>query len=267
MKPNRLLLKLRDAEKKNEKIFSAFLTLGYPNLKTTEKLLNAFERTGVDTIELGFPFSDPLADGPTIQFSSQKALDGGISLDKAFHLVRRLRQRGNQLPIIFFTYFNPVLHYGIKRFIRSAKSSGYDGLLIPDLPPEEEKELTRECHRQRFPQIYLIAPTTRKQRAVQIARASQGFIYYVSLRGVTGARRFLPSDLKRHLRELKRVTSKPFLVGFGVSRPQQAAEVAKMCQGVIVGSAIIDQIRKAKGKTAPVVRFVSQMVKAVKAGR
>ena len=198
---NRLLEKIREVKKAQSKLFCAFLTIGYPNLKITENLLNECEKEGVDIVELGFPFSDPLADGPTIQFSSERALEKGIRLKDALQLVRRLRQKGNQVPIIFFTYLNPILQYGFRRFIRDAKESGFDGLLVPDLPPEEEKGLQKECHRQGFPQVYLMAPTTEKKRAASIARSSQGFIYYVSLRGVTGARRSLPSDVRRHLRE------------------------------------------------------------------
>lgn len=252
------------AQQKGQKVFTAFLTLGYPNLKTTERLIEASDAMGVDCVELGFPFSDPLADGPTIQFSSQWALDRGVQIKDAFSLVRKIRQKGYKIPIVFFTYFNPVLHYGIRRFVTKAVQSGFDALLVPDLPPEEEKDLNRACRQQGLAQVYLVAPTTKLKRAVRIIKASEGFVYYVSLRGVTGARRALPGELRAHLKILQKKTHKPILVGFGVSTPKQASAIARMSQGVIVGSAIIDQIRRSKGKIQPVIQYLRRMVQALK---
>ena len=247
-----------------QKLFCAFLTLGYPSLKATEELIKQFEKSGVDIIELGFPFSDPLADGPTIQYSSEQAIKSGVKIHHAFEMVARLRKQGCQVPILFFTYLNPIYHFGLKNFARKAAQSGFDGVIVPDLPPEEEPEFSKECSRLDIAQVFLVAPTTAPDRALMIARASRGFIYYVSLRGVTGARKSVAVDLKKNLAQLKRFTNKPVLIGFGVSSPEQAKKLSGMSQGVIVGSAIVDILRKSGGKTGPAVKFVQSMVQAVK---
>jgi tryptophan synthase alpha chain len=261
---NRLQLKIQKSKKHGEKLFCAFLTLGYPSVSATGKLIQAFERTGVDIIELGFPFSDPLADGPTIQYSSEHALAKGVRIQDAFQLVQSLRLRGLSVPILFFTYLNPIYHYGLKRFVTDARQAGFDGIIVPDLPPEEEKGFQKECQSQNLSQIFLIAPTTLKKRMRILAGRSNGFIYYVSLRGVTGARKSLPEDLRGNLKQLAGMTKKPVLIGFGVSSPDQGRILSRMCQGVIVGSAIIEKLRSSKGRLAPTVRFVGQMVRAVK---
>lgn len=260
---NRLEIATRQTPGK-KKIFCAFLTLGYPNVKTTKALILEFEALGVDIIELGFPFSDPMADGPTIQFSSERALEKGARLKHAFDLVAELRREGCKVPIVFFTYLNPVYSLGLKNFANKAKSSGFDGVIIPDLPPEEEKEFSKECRRINLSQVFLIAPTTRPERAVKIAKACGGFIYYVSLRGVTGARKAVASDVAENLKSLKKITKKPLLIGFGVSSPEQARDLSSISSGVIVGSAIVESIRKSGGKVKPVVKFVKSLVSAVK---
>lgn len=261
---NRLMLITQEAQRKKTKLFCAFLTLGFPNLKATERLILEFEKAGVDIVELGFPFSDPMADGPTIQYSSEQALKKGVILKDAFRLVARLRKKGCQIPILLFTYLNPIFHYGVKRMVVRARQSGFDGLIIPDAPPEEEPKLTEACRKAGLARVFLVAPTTGKKRAAFIARRSEGFLYYVSLRGVTGARKALPSDIQKNLRSLKRVAHQPVLIGFGVSSPQQSRRLGAMGEGVIVGSAIVDQLRKSGGKTGPAVSFVRQMVLALK---
>lgn len=247
-----------------QKLFCAFLTLGFPDLKATEKLILEFEKAGVDIIELGFPFSDPLADGPTIQYSSERAIEKGVNVEDAFELVSRLRKKGCEVPILFFTYLNPIYHFGLKAFAARAAKAGFDGVIIPDLPPEEEPAFSKECNKLGLAQVFLVAPTTRPKRAAMIAARSQGFIYYVSLRGVTGARKSVASDVEKNIKQLKRMTNKPVLIGFGVSSPEQAKKLSRISQGVIVGSAIVDALRKAGGKTGPAVKFVEQMVRAVK---
>ncbi len=249
---------------KKQKIFCAFLTLGYPNLAATEKLVEQFEKAGADIIELGFPFSDPMADGPTIQYSSEQALKHGVKVKDAFNLVTRLRKRGVKVPIIFFTYLNPIFHYGLKRFVQDAKRSGFDGVLVPDLPPNEESGFEADCRKAGLANIFLVAPTSQADRVKMIARHSEGFIYYVSLRGVTGARKALASDIKASIAQLKKVTTKPVLIGFGVSTPEQAKNLSRQSQGVIVGSAIVDVLRKSNGRIEPAIAFVKKMVKAVK---
>ncbi len=261
---NRLLQKMADLKRKKEKAFCAFLTAGYPSLEKTAAYAAGFEQSGVDILELGYPFSDPLADGPTIQFSSQQALDQGIGVERVLKMLAGLRRRGLALPVIFFSYYNPILSYGPARFVKAAVKAGFDGVLVPDLPPEEEAAFGRECRKHGLCRIFLIAPTTARPRAKALAAASEGFIYYVSLRGVTGARSKIPADIHTHLAVLKKTTKKPVLIGFGVSTPQQARDLSGLSHGVIVGSAIVQEIRKAKGRTAPVLNYIRRMVRAVK---
>lgn len=257
---NLLSVKINEAKRKKRKLFCVFLTLGYPNIAATERLILSSEKAGVDIIELGFPFSDPLADGPTIQYSSEQALKKHVSLKDAFALVSRLRKKGCRIPILFFGYFNPVFSYGCKDFARDARSAGMDGLIIPDLPPEEELEFQKACRKQNLHIVQLVAPTTADKRAKMLVGKSQGFIYYVSLRGVTGARKALPSDLKAHLSKLKRMTSKPVLAGFGISTPDQARAISRMSDGVIVGSAVIEHL---KHGVPAAESFIEKMARAV----
>ncbi len=257
---NLLTVKINEAQKKKQKLFCVFLTLGYPGIAATERLILSSEKAGADIIELGFPFSDPLADGPTIQYSSEQALKKHVTIKDAFAVVRRLRQKGSKIPILFFGYFNPVFSYGGKDFARDARSAGLDGLIIPDLPPEEETEFQKACRKQRLQFVQLVAPTTADKRAKMLARKSQGFVYYVSLRGVTGARKALPANLKAHLAKLKRMTAKPVLAGFGISTPEQARAISRMSDGVIVGSAVIEHLKRG---VPAAERFIEKMAHAV----
>ena len=257
---NKLDGKIKIARREKRKLFCIFLTLGYPSLAATERLILSSEKAGVDIIELGFPFSDPLADGPTIQYSSEQAIKKHVSIKDAFALVRRLRQKGSKMPVVFFGYFNPVFSYGGKRFASDARSAGLDGLIIPDLPPEEELEFQKECRKQKLHFVQLVAPTTADSRAKMLVGKSQGFVYYVSLKGVTGARKALPEDLKAHLMKLKRMTSKPVLAGFGISTPDQAKDISRMADGVIVGSAVIAHLKQG---VPAAERFILKMSRAV----
>jgi tryptophan synthase alpha chain len=264
MRENRLESGIRDAQKKGKKIFCAFLTAGYPAIEKTRRMVLEFERAGVDVIELGFLFSDPLADGPTIQYSSQFALERGVSPKDVLRLARDLRRTGVKIPMVVFSYLNPVFRYGVEAFMRDAGKAGFDGVIIPDLPPEGEPSLNRACRKYGLKQIFLVAPTTPGKRAIFLARKSQGFVYYVSTRGVTGARKSVPADIRTAVGEIHRRTGKSVLIGFGVSSPEQAKQLSGMSQGVIVGSAIIDRIRRANGKIEPAVRYVKSMVRAVR---
>lgn len=257
---NLLSEKIKQAKQQKRKLFCVFLTLGYPSIAATERLILSSEKAGVDIIELGFPFSDPLADGPTIQYSSEQALKKHVTIKDAFALVRRLRQKGSKIPVVFFGYINPVLSYGLKDFARDARAAGLDGLIIPDLPPEEEVEFQKSCRKQRLDFIQLVAPTTADKRAKMLVGKSQGFVYYVSLRGVTGARKAIPADLRVHLAKLKRMTSKPVLAGFGISTPDQAQAISKMSDGVIVGSAVIEHLKRG---VPTAERFIQTMSQAV----
>lgn len=257
---NRLNQKIKETRRTGRKLFCVFLTFGYPSVKATGRLILSAEKSGVDVIELGFPFSDPLADGPTIQRSSEQALKKGVTIKGALDLVAGLRKKGCKVPIVFFGYLNPVFSYGEKAFARDAREAGFDGAIIPDLPPEEEKKFQVECGRKKLHLIDLVAPTTPAGRAKMLAAKSRGFIYYVSLRGVTGARRALPTDLAPRLKKLRRMTKKPVLVGFGVSTPEQARGIARIADGVIVGSAVINELKKS---VPAAERFIGRMSKAV----
>ncbi len=230
--------------RKKEKALIAYLTAGYPTPATLLPLVRACERAGVDLVELGVPFSDPLADGPTIQAASQKALERGMTPARVLTEVRRMRRRGIRIPLLLMTYYNPIHHYGLESFCRDAARAGADGLIVPDLPPEEAQELQTAARARKLDLVFLAAPTSPKDRLRRIARASRGFVYYVSLTGVTGARRALPPELRRDVAVLKKMTALPVCVGFGISRPEQVRQVLETADGAIVGSALIDVITR-----------------------
>lgn len=264
MKKNRITQVLSQASGSGRKLFCAFLTLGYPNLSFTKRLIQEMETAGVDLVELGFPFSDPLADGPVIQKASEHALKKKVSLNDAFRLARELRKDGCGIPLIFFSYYNPILHYGPKRFAADLRKNGFDGIICPDLPPDEDVFFAAAVKNQGLNNIYLTAPTTEAGRLKMIASKSSGFIYYVSLKGVTGMRKALSSDLKSQIARIKKVTSKPVLIGFGVSTPAHAAKACAVSDGVIVGSAIVNKIEQSQGSLPQVARFIRLMADTVK---
>ena len=244
---NRIDQKFRELKAKKQKALIIYLTCGYPDLKTTEKLVLELESRGADIIELGVPFSDPLADGPVIQESSAYALKKGINPKRIFSLVRSLR-KNTQIPICLMGYYNPVLSFGPVKFVQEALKSGVDGIIIPDLPPEEDRELVSLSKERGLKTIFFLSPTSSKERMRYIAQVSSGFIYYVSLTGVTGARQNLPSDLKENIRIIKSYTKKPVCVGFGISRPEHIAGVFRITDGAIVGSALIKLIHDNLGQ-------------------
>jgi tryptophan synthase alpha chain len=263
---NRIDKKFRGLKRKGEKAFIVYITSGDPSLKLTGKLVLELDKRGADMIELGVPFSDPMADGPTIQAASERALANGVNIKKIFTLVKKLR-RSTDIPIAFMTYYNPVYRYGVKKFVRDAAASGVDGVIVPDLPPEEAGELLARSKKEGFDNIFLLSPTSSRGRIKTVGRASKGFIYYVSLTGVTGARRQLPSEIVRNVKNIKKITGKPVCVGFGVSTPAQAKAIARISDGVIVGSAVIKVIEKNIGKkdlVAKAGRFAGSLAKAVK---
>ncbi|MFH1238521.1 MAG: tryptophan synthase subunit alpha [bacterium] len=260
---NRIEAKFRTLKKDRRKALITFITSGYPDLNTTGKLVLEMEKQGADIIELGVPFSDPLADGPTIQEASQKALANKITLGKILNFVKGLRQK-TDIPLALMTYYNPVYKFGLAKFVRQALKCGVDGVIIPDLPPEEAGKLN--SIRGNLAVIYFLSPTSSPARMKIVAGASHGFIYYVSLTGVTGVRRRLAADLKNRLRQIKKLTSTPVAVGFGISTPLQAREVAAQADAIIVGSAIIDVIRRytAKGQAVEKTgKFVRSLRKAI----
>lgn len=233
-------------KKADDKIMSLFLTAGYPDLDSTVKLISGFEKNGADLIELGMPFSDPLADGPTIQHSSEVAIQNGISIDKIFEMVKEVRLNSG-IPIILMGYINPILRYGVSKFCNEASSAGVDGLIIPDLPVEESAILEADTRSAGLKLIYLVAPNTRDERMQLIDRKSEGFVYCVSVTGVTGAREgdeVAKSVSKFIDRVKKNIKKNPKLVGFGIKSHEDARVIAAEVDGFIVGSALIDEIRK-----------------------
>lgn len=251
-----------DLKKSEKKAFIAFITAGYPDLNATKKLILAFDRIGVDLIELGVPFSDPLADGPVIQEASQYALKNKVNLTRIMEAVKEVRPKVS-LPICLMTYYNPVFCFGEERFAARASRCGVDGVIIPDLPPEEGAGLSVFLKNNQVDNISFIAPTSSTARMRYIARISRGFIYYVSLTGVTGERAGLPKDMIGNIRKIKRLTDKPVCVGFGVSNNRQVREVQKVADGVIVGSAIVRKIKDNIGKS-DLVDKVSGFVRQLK---
>jgi tryptophan synthase alpha chain len=222
-----------------------YITVGYPTVETTLKVVPLFASTGCDIVELGIPFSDPLADGVTIQRASYEALRHGVTPTVCFEVAQELRQRV-KIPLVFMTYYNPVLKFGLEQFCSACISAGIDGLIIPDLPPEEGKELEKSTKRHGLDLIYLLSPASTEERIRLVTSRSSGFIYLVSLTGVTGARNKLPEELESFVASVRKRTEKPLCVGFGISTPEQAQRVAKVADGVIVGSRIIQLLDKDK---------------------
>ena len=222
-----------------------YITVGYPTVETTLKVVPLFAGSGCDIIELGIPFSDPLADGATIQQASYEALRQGVTPRVCFEVAQELRRRVN-IPLVFMTYYNPVLKFGLGQFCSKCAEVGIDGLIIPDLPPEEGKELEKSTKRHGLTLVYLLSPASTKERIRLVAGRASGFIYLVSLTGVTGARDKLPEELESFVAKVRKRTEKPLCVGFGVSTTEQARRVAKVADGVIVGSRIIQLLNEDK---------------------
>lgn len=265
---NRIEEKFRQLTRRGKKAFLAYLTAGDPNLSATERLILALDGgAGVDVIEIGVPFSDPLADGKTIQAASQRALLKHVTLDNIFALVKRVRGR-SEVPIALMTYYNPVFHYGEARFLAKAKLAGVDGVIIPDLPPEEASSFRREARKNNIVTVFFLAPTTTTERMKKIVKASSGFIYYVSVTGITGTSQAIGFDaIKKHIGTAKRLTKQPICVGFGISTPEQVRRIAGVADGVIVGSEIIRQIQANKNSpqmVARVTRAVARLTKVLK---
>ncbi|MFA5113400.1 MAG: tryptophan synthase subunit alpha [Candidatus Margulisiibacteriota bacterium] len=239
------------------KALITYITAGDPSLAVTEKLVFDLVKAGADIIELGIPFSDPLADGPVIQASHQRALKKNVSLAEVFKLVGRVRKRSS-IPLCFMLAYNLIAQYGEQKFYDDCARFGVNGAIVPDLPPEESRVAG---HGSRVDEIYLIAPTSTEKRIKLAAEKSSGFVYLVSVAGITGKRQALAADLGALVAKVKRFTKLPVAVGFGISTPAQAKEAAKVADGVIVGSAIVDLI--AKGKRPAAVKFVASLRKAI----
>ncbi len=256
---SRIRDRFRELKRAGKKAFIAYIMAGDPDLGWTAESVLLLERCGVDIIELGVPFSDPVADGPTIQHAAERALRAGVTLTKVLGLVRELREK-TEIPIVLMTYYNPVLRYGLERFARDAVRAGVDGVIIPDLPPEEAKELIREAKATGLDTIFLIAPTSTEDRIKTITRASTGFVYYVSMTGITGSHLTLDAQFREHISRVREATDKPIAVGFGVSRPEDAREVASVADGVIVGSAIVKKFYEHPDSAE---RFIKELREAI----
>ena len=243
----------------NGKAFIPFLTCGDPSLEVTEQLIYAMEEAGADLIELGIPFSDPTAEGPVIQAANVRALSGGVTTDKIFDMVKRLRQN-TKIPMVFMTYANVVFSYGTERFIQKAASLSMDGLILPDVPFEEKEEFDSVCKKYGLDLISLIAPTSH-ERITQIAKEAEGFVYCVSSLGVTGMRSAITTDIGAMVQLVKAAKDIPCAVGFGISTPEQAAAMAAKSDGAIVGSAIVKLCGQYKEACVP---YVKEYVKSMK---
>ena len=245
------------------KAFIPFITCGYPDLETTEKIVYAMVDAGADLIELGIPFSDPTAEGPVIQGANLRALTGGVTTDKIFDMVKEIRQN-TKIPLVFMTYANVVFSYGTERFLEKAKNVGMDGLILPDVPFEEKEEFDIVCKKYGIDLISLIAPTSH-DRIRMIAKEASGFVYCVSSLGVTGTRSSITTDIGAMVKLVKEENDIPCAVGFGISTPEQAAKMCQSADGAIVGSAIVKLCEKYGKDCAPyVAEYVKSMVEACK---
>jgi len=239
-----------------------YFPLGYPDLETSINVIEALAKNGADLIEVGLSFSDPLADGPVIQQATQVALEKGITVKKSLAAVAELRNRGVTIPLILMGYFNPMLSYGLEKFIHDAREAGADGFIIPDLPMEEAEEF--QSINGELPLIQMLAPTSPDERMEMIARHAKGFIYLVSVTGVTGARTVISDGLGNLIQRVREHTSVPVCVGFGIGTPEQAAQVGALADGVIVGSACVKEIGGSEKPVDAAKKFAAEFSKALR---
>jgi tryptophan synthase alpha chain len=230
-------------KKDGGKAFIPYIMAGDPSFETTKETVLMLEQCGADIVELGVPFSDPLADGPTIQRAAERALKNNVTIRKVIAFVKDIRS-STQIPLILMTYFNPVFKYGSESFIRDAAQAGVDGLIIPDLPPDEAADFIKHARKANLDTIFLLAPTSTEDRIRIVTKASKGFLYYVSITGTTGSGLLFDGSMERLISKIKGCTDTPVAVGFGVSTPEDAAAVAKVADGVIVGSAIVKRLHE-----------------------
>jgi tryptophan synthase alpha chain len=246
----------------NKKSLIIFITGGAPNLETTEKLIPELEAAGADLIEIGIPFSDPVAEGPIIQAASERALANGTTTDKLLEMVARVRQK-TQIPLVFMTYLNPIYVYGKERFLTACQENDISGIIVPDMPFEEKGELAEDCEKFGVDLISMIAPTS-DERIAKIAKEAKGFLYCVSSLGVTGMRSTINADIEKVVAQAKKFTDVPCAIGFGISNPEQAKQMAKISDGVIVGSAVMKIIEEyGNDCIEPVKQFVKAMKEAI----
>ncbi len=246
----------------NKKAFIPFVTAGDPTLDVTKEILFAMQEAGADLIEIGIPFSDPVAEGPVIQEADDRALASGTTTDKIFELLNGIKEQIH-IPMVFMTYFNPIYAYGVEKFVKNAKECGICGMIVPDLPFEEREEIRGILNANRLELISMIAPTS-AERVKMIAKEAQGFVYCVSSLGVTGVRTKISTGISALIKQVKEVTDIPCAIGFGISTPEQATEMAKISDGAIVGSAIVKIVARHGEDSASYVRdYVKEMKQAV----
>jgi tryptophan synthase alpha chain len=259
---NRIDRVFKQLKAKGEKALIPFITAGDPDLATTRTLALEMAARGADILELGVPFSDPLADGPTIQAASLRAVQAGVHLEDVLNLAGDLRTQ-TQIPIVLMGYYNPMLQYGLERTAATAAAKGVDGFIIPDLPQEEAGPWRAEALKANIATIFLAAPTSGSERIKHLGRLTKGFLYYVSVTGITGARTELPTDLAVSLKEVRSLVKCPLAVGFGISTPEQVAGLAPYVDGIVVGSAIVQKVAKLRG--TELIKEVGDFVAALKA--
>ncbi|MBN1363290.1 MAG: tryptophan synthase subunit alpha [Syntrophaceae bacterium] len=258
----RIKTKFATLHAKKEKALIVYLTAGDPSLNITKKLIFALEKAGVDILEIGVPFSDPTADGPIIQAASQRSLKAGTTLEGVLKMIVEVR-KSSEIPIVLFGYFNPIFAYGVKKFAHDARKAGGDGVLVVDLPYEEARELRKYTDAAGIDFISLIAPTTDRERLKKIADISTGFLYYISITGITGTAAPKVKNIKKDLEKIRKITGLPIAVGFGISRPQQAREIARFADGVVIGSAVVRLIDENKNNRN-LVKIVSDYTRKIK---
>ncbi len=260
---NRITRRIADLDE--VKLLVPFFTAGYPDMNTSLDLVRVAADAGADMIELGMPFSDPLADGPAIQLSSYEALQGGVTLRSILEGVRQLR-RSVKLPIVLMGYLNPMIAYGMGKFIRQAARAGVDGFIIPDLPVDDADRYLEDMAANDLSATFLVAPTSPRARVTAVDLHSTDFVYAVTVTGVTGSRRGFDRSTDRYLRQMKRMISKPFVAGFGVSSPDSARRLCRHADGVVIGSALVGLLRQARNRTQArreVARFLSGIRRAI----
>ncbi len=262
---NRIDQRFKLLKSKKQPAFIPFITAGDPGLEVTRELILELDRCGADIIELGIPFSDPIADGPVIQASYYRALTAGLKVSEVFRLVKDLRGQ-TDIPIVAMVSYSIVFKTGAEEFVDKAKEAGFDGATIPDLPVEEADVVIRAAEGKDFRIICFVAPTTNIDRMARIVKNTQGFLYYIAVVGITGTRNTLPEDMAENVRKLRGMTDKPIALGFGISTPEQARAVGRVADGVIVGSALIKEMERNMGKQASeIVRAVGQLAEKLSA--
>ena len=236
--------KFKELRLQKQKAFGVFLTAGYPSLQYSKDVFKKIIKAKADFIEIGLPFSDPMADGPLIQHSSQIAIEQNISVEECFKLVKEIRKINNEIPIILMGYYNPIHYYGNLKFIKKAVSSGIDGLIIVDLPMEEDEEFYNLSYKNNLPLIRLVTPTTDEERLKKILKNAHGFVYYVSVTGITGTKSASVNDVKNKIKIIKKITNLPVITGFGIKNSMDAKKMSSISDGIVIGSSLVNKIEE-----------------------